>query len=225
MSILLIGIARWSDWEEAELFPLTVERMGEICAVLAFRQPEDGPRAHHAHVVRACRQGPLLPARTDEPWGPAQWSHWGDESRRRRALSGLAAIEGCIEITLEMTQTLPPKPVSGASDGRTYLRDLHRAEQARAALEDKLTRAARQMVSVCGGRIRADVEQAQTNETQCRLTLALLVRRADAAELVLQLDNLAMSLAPKAVTRIDGPWPPYHFAAMAAGDAAQVLAA
>jgi Gas vesicle synthesis protein GvpL/GvpF len=121
-----------------------------------------------------------------------------------------------------------PAPAQVAFDkdkGASYLRHRQSELAAGAEVEAQLSRAAELIMRSVHYRTRAINQQIASTPDHTGLLMAFLVERTRGHRLAVDVEALAKAALPDGAIRVDGPWPPYHFAAPAAAASSEARAA
>jgi hypothetical protein len=204
-----------ADWRGVTHASLEVRHVGDAAIVLSSHDGS-GASGHHRQVLAACRRGPLLPARAGQVWSADAEASIAAADVQSTIMSRLALVEGCIELTLQMTLEAPARVVFVSALGTSYLRHRQSELAAEAEADGRLSRAAELIERSVRFRVRSISRHASRGPERIEQLTAFLVERSEGHRLALDVEALARAALPEGVIRVDGPWPPYHFAALEA---------
>ena len=190
---LFIGVGRFADFKSMSNVGLT--RFDDLVALSQHAFDAIHARRIHREMVAACcRRGVFLPARFGlAPSGERLVSLLEDHGDRLRKV--LAAVEGCVEISVEVGQEIHASPEFGV----TRLKAIERLEAIAQAI-----------------RVEAGLQDTQSrafisSETNPRLTMALLAPSVAAFTIADRLEKSLRQFSADHQAKVSGPWPPYHF--------------
>jgi hypothetical protein len=212
-AVNLVGMGRLADWACASHAGFELQAVGDIAVVLAVRTAENAP-SHYHHVLAACRRGPFLPARAGQIWNPEGEATIGAKAMQDALHAQLELVSGSIEVTLEMSLEGPPEVLFVNALGASYLRHRQSELAASSEVEARLTRTADLITRSVRYRTRSIRQHATPAGERKGLLMAFLVERSEGHRLANDVEVLAGAALPDAEVRVDGPWPPYHFAAL-----------
>jgi hypothetical protein len=220
----LVGMSRAADWAGMSHAGLETSLVGSIAVVLSARIGLDA-LGHHHQVLAACRRGPFLPARAGQVWNQDAEAAIAPEAFQSSVMAQLDLVEGCVELTLQMSLAAPGEVAFVSGKGASYLRQRQSELAAGAEVEARLSRAAELITRSVRFRTRCIHQHITPNSDSVGLLMAFLVERQAGQRLASDIEALAAAALPDGMMRVDGPWPPYHFAAPAAAASSEARAA
>jgi len=197
-AVLVAGLAVWVSEQEAPARPSIV-----------------GAQQHHAVVEAAMQMGTPVPLRFGQ-WLPDEEAvHMRATARAADWSEQLEALDGTAEYTVRILDPGAETPArdvreGAAESGRAYLEAV---AARRAAREERFARgrtvAAAIEAALAEYVVRTRVDPLET--THGLVTVAFLMRRADAADLAGALEKATAAYAELHFLT-SGPWPPWSFA-------------
>jgi hypothetical protein len=175
--------------------------------------------AHHELVARLCEQsGACLPARFPSIFSDAEAVQRVLIERQAHLLDALEHVRGQAELAVTALWAVQPAPdpIGVVSPGRRYM--LERQRVFRSA--DAQRAAASEIADDVERRLSPELVEAQRRicpRPDTALSLALLVPRATAAALARRVPDTDERHGVRIL--VNGPWPPYSFAAFAVKEA------
>ena len=182
---------------------------GAIAAAIRRKQTcgeERDGLDHHAAVVAWCRRAAFLPSRAGLAISPQLLQSVTQSAGSYRAR--LERVVDRVEISVELDRRDDTLRPAAAAGGRAYLRA---AALDLGACEVGIATAAT-LLAMFTERADADLIVHTAPLPSVRLRAAVLVKRAVAPRLALQVEATLNAISARLVCRVSGPWPPYSFA-------------
>jgi Gas vesicle synthesis protein GvpL/GvpF len=175
--------------------------------------------AHHELVARLCAQsGACLPARFPTIFSDAEAVRRVLIERQAQLLKGLEHVRDRAELAVTALWVVQraSEPIAVASPGRRFMLERQQAFRSADALRTAASEIADDLESRLGSKL-VEARRKICPRPDTALSLALLVPRASAAALARRVPDTDERHGVRIL--VNGPWPPYSFAALAVKEA------